>query len=198
MRNLFSTLVILVFILLFTACQPNAPAKQDNSTSPTQMATSTPEPSSTPTKSPPKVTNTPWPKPPNFTPTPPYGNQSWRFEMIPTANRIVDDQYTNSDWDDFINGQARNLAVASPFFWEYAELPDQTRYAEIEDYYIKTAQKHGYKLGNSVQGVTKAGQNTYLLTFVKGSGVDASRVVLEFWAKTPDYPANLMILYSNP
>ncbi len=101
MRNLFSTLVILVFILLFTACQPNAPAKQDNSTSPTQMATSTPEPSSTPTKSPPKVTNTPWPKPPNFTPTPPYGNQSWRFEMIPTANRIVDDQYTNSDWDDF-------------------------------------------------------------------------------------------------
>ena len=198
MRNIFSTLGILIFILIFTACQPNAPVKQDASSSPTQVATTNPEPPSMPTKSPPKQTDTPRLTPPIYTPSSPYGNQSWRFEMIPTGNRIVDDQYTNSDWDDFINGQARNLAVASPFFWEYAELPDQTRYAEIEDYYIKIAQKHGYKLGNSVQGVTKAGQNTYLLTFVKGSGVDASRVVLEFWAKTPDYPANLMILYSNP
>jgi hypothetical protein len=187
-----------MFFLIFTACQPNVPEKQVTSTSPNQVATATSEPSSTPTKSPPKQTDTPWPKPLNYTPTPLYGNQSWRLELIPTGNKIADDQYTNSGWDDLINGHARNLAIASPFFWEFSELPDQTRYAEIEDYYIKAAQKHGYKLGNSVQGVTRDGQNTYLLTFVKGSGTNASRIVLEFWAKTPDYPATLMILYSNP
>jgi hypothetical protein len=111
---------------------------------------------------------------------------------------VGDDQTVGQDWQDSINHQARNLAVPSPFFWEEINLPDQTRFAEVQDYYLKIAQNHGYKLGRSEQGTTRAGQNTYLLTFVKGSGEEASRVILEFWSKTSTYPAFMLILYSNP
>jgi hypothetical protein len=128
----------------------------------------------------------------------PFSNQEWRFSVIEGGNKIGDDASADQDWQDNIAVHARNLAVGDPFYWEEITLPDNTRYADIQDFYLREAKNHGYKLGRSEQGVTVVGGDTYLLTFVRGSGKNASRVILEFWPKSGNQQADLMIIYSNP
>jgi hypothetical protein len=99
---------------------------------------------------------------------------------------------------DNVKNQAINLSVPEPYFWEIIELPRQTRFAEIEEYYVKTAQEHGFIIGRNEQGETVAGENTYLMTFIREDLSNTPRVTLEFWPKTADYEAFMIIFYSSP
>ncbi len=128
-----------------------------------------------------------------------YTYESWRLLWYPSATFLADDVVTSDEWDDFAAGMARNLAIPEPYYWEYLQVPDDTRYADIEEYYIDEATKeHDYKLAQTQQYVTKGGDDTYILTFTKGKGDSASRIVIQFWPKTKDFPAALMVFYVNP
>lgn len=128
-----------------------------------------------------------------------YTYESWRLLWYPSATFLADDVVTSDEWDDFAAGMARNLAIPEPYYWEYLQVPDDTRYADIEEYYIDEAtQEHDYKLAQTQQYVTKGGDDTYILTFTKGKGDSASRIVIQFWPKTKDFPAALMVFYVNP
>jgi hypothetical protein len=128
-----------------------------------------------------------------------YSLESWRLLWYPTATFLADDVVTTDEWDDFAAGMARNLAIPEPYYWEYLQVPDDTRYADIEKYYTDEATKeHDYKLAQTQQYVTKGGDDTYILTFTKGKGDSASRIVIQFWPKTRDFPAAVMVFYVNP
>lgn len=128
-----------------------------------------------------------------------YALESWRLLWFPSATFLADDVVTSEDWDDFAAGMARNLAIPAPYYWEYLQVPDDTRYKDIEEYYIEQAtEEHDYKLAQTQQYVTKGGDDTYILTFTKGKGDSASRIVIQFWPKTKDFAAAVMVFYVNP
>lgn len=128
-----------------------------------------------------------------------YALESWRLLWYPSSTFLADDVVTSDDWDDFVAGMARNLAVPEPYYWEYLQAPDDTRYKDIEEYYIEEATEyHDYKVAQTQQYVTKGGDDTFILTFTKGKGDEASRIVIQFWPKTRDYPAALLVFYVNP
>lgn len=128
-----------------------------------------------------------------------FALESWRILWFPSATFLADDVVTSEDWDDFVAGMARNLAIPEPYYWEYLQLPDDTRYKDIEEYYIeKATEEFDYKLAQTQQYVTKGGDDTYILSFTKGKGDAASRVVIQFWSKTKDFPASMLVFYVNP
>jgi hypothetical protein len=118
--------------------------------------------------------------------------------VIPNGLKVGDDHSADQEWKDYVQSQAINLSVVMPYFWDEIRLPDPTRYVEVREYYIKTAQEHGYQLGRDEQGETVGGENTYLMTFYQGFDLTDPRVVLEFWPKTAEYDAFMLIFYSNP
>ena len=83
-------------------------------------------------------------------------------------------------------------------FGRSSNLPRQTRFAEIETHYVNIARQHGFIIGRNEQGETVAGENTYLMTFIREDFSNTPRVTLEFWPKTADYEAFMIIFYSSP
>jgi hypothetical protein len=203
MKKIVLNFVLLIPLILFSACQtgsginsnPDLQATNDNLVRQLtiQAAISSTLQKVIPSSSPTKVNY-----PTQTSGYLSFASQDWRFDVIEGGEKIGDDASVNREWQDSIAVHARNLAVGNPYYWEEIKLPDNTRYADIEDYYGKIAKDHGYKLGRSEQGMTVAGGETYLLTFVRGSGKNASRVVLEFWPKAGNFNADMIIIYSNP
>jgi hypothetical protein len=173
-----SAIFAIVFIGLITSgCQEASirlPFIQPSPAS-TATATQTPAPSPNPTQ-----TAKPSPTsrlsfaatPTKSEPTP----QVWRFQFYPGGKFKFNDKTHFQDVQGFIKEQANNLSVPEPYFWEMIELPGQTRFAEIEAHYVIIAQQHGFIIGRNEQGETIAGENTYLMTFIREDLSNTPRV----------------------
>jgi hypothetical protein len=129
----------------------------------------------------------------------PYQNQSWRLPLMEDAELWEDDGYFNKDDLEWIKITATNLAIPSPYYWDWVGLP-YIRYADALNYYRGIIEPRGYKLVQSEQGFDAYGySDTYLIEFTKYiSNTKTSKIVIEFWEKTADYDAQVIIFYVNP
>lgn len=203
MKFLITSYLLLLLGLTLSGCQNNNNSIIQTDNFETQalqieQMTDTTEPTLTLTVFKPTITLTP-----RFryaaTPTESLSTpQVWRFEVFPGGKFMYNDKTVIQGVHDDVKSQAINLSVPEPYFWEIIELPRPTRFAEIEEHYVKTAQEHGFIIGRNEQGETVAGENTYLMTFIREDLSNTPRVTLEFWPKTADYEAFMIIFYSSP
>jgi hypothetical protein len=126
-------------------------------------------------------------------------NQVWRLPLMNDATFWQDDKIFIDDDLEWVKITARNLAIPSPYYWEWIGLP-VIRYADALKYYRGIIEPKGYKMVQSEQGFNAYGySNTYIIEFTKYiSSSKTSKIVIEFWEKTSDYDAQVLIFYVNP
>jgi hypothetical protein len=137
-------------------------------------------------------------KTPTVTPTL-LDQQSWRLPQFPGANFVSDDAYIYSDdVSNFVAEIAHNNAVKEPYYWSLYLLPNDTRFADIENFFTPLETGKGMIKGEDEQGITVGGDDTFLLSFLSGYDKNASIVYMEFWPHVTNYQAQLLIFYVNP
>jgi len=124
--------------------------------------------------------------------------QSWRLPQFHGATFVADDAYTRSDIAAWVADIAHNNAVKEPYYWDLYLLPNDTRFADVENYFIPLETGKGMIKGEDEQGVTVAGNDTFLLSFFSSYDKDASVIYMEFWPHVTSYNAQLLIFYVNP
>jgi hypothetical protein len=166
---------------------------------PTQTNTNTPLP---PTDTPrPTSTSTPTRVPPTRTPTVTptlLDQQSWRVPQYPGAQIWADDAYTSSDIADFVAEIAHVNAVKEPYYWDLYGLPNDTRFADIENYFKPLETGKGLMVANDDQWMTVGGHDTFLLSFFSSYDKNATYIYMQFWPHASGYNAQLLIFYVNP
>jgi len=172
---------------LLAALQP-LPTQTDTPLPPTD--TPLPTGTSTPTRVPPTKT-------PTVTPTF-LDQQSWRVPQYPGSVIWADDAYTNSDVADFVAEIAHVNAVKEPYYWDLYGLPNDTRFADIENYFKPLETGKGMMVGNDDQWMTVGGHDTFLLSFFSSYDANATYIYMEFWPHATGYDAQLLIFYVNP
>jgi hypothetical protein len=125
-------------------------------------------------------------------------SQSWRIKDYPGSVLWATDSSTDTDTINWVESLARNNAIPQPYYWSWYQLPQSTRFADIEDYFKPIASEMKYRLGQDEQWNTNTGSDTFLLSFLKGSDQDTSMISMEFWSHTTSYDAQLLIFYVNP
>jgi len=99
-------------------------------------------------------------------------------------------EYTNSkEILEHIDFQARNLAIARPFKWQYYELETHIRYQDIYDYYYSTLSLQNYRISFNQEG----DNGITLLKFINGE----QRVTVQFWPKSSSYPPTVLVIYEG-
>jgi hypothetical protein len=132
------------------------------------------------------------------TATPYIASQSWRIKDYPGAVLEASDSYTNSNYTKSVEMFARNHAISPPYYWNWYQLPQNTRFADIEDYFKPLATEMRFRIGEDEQWATTTGDDIFLLSFLQGYGKKASYIYMEFWPYTTSYDAQLLIFYVNP
>ena len=139
-------------------------------------------------------------EPPLDTPTaePTATLQSWRLDLYPGAERVIDDSAASDSWTDFVKTYADNLAFPAGYYWEDLRPPLDTRFTDLELYYYELLRTRGYKLASNAEKPTANGGYMYILTYFKGLNSTNSRIAIHFWPPHKDSPPEILIIYSNP
>lgn len=94
------------------------------------------------------------------------------------ATFVASKENSNQSFKDSVAIHARNLAVPSGYDWEYYDLPADTHYVDIENYFTKLLTTIGYKKLISDQGTNEV----YLLKFKSSS----DHVIVQFWGDSKE------------
>jgi hypothetical protein len=193
--------LFLLFAIVLSGCAqtaPVAPAVQPTIEKATEViptSTQAPPPTATVEK---KVEPTDIPVEKRTTPTEPAANS--RFVPIyPKNTSHLDSNEADASWDDFINGLARNQAIPTPFEWQIAEFPPETRWAEIRDYFKDKLLNNGWSItSEGGDWITLAGGNQmYVGGFIKKEADHREKISLLFYPVTKDYKCFYVVFYSQ-
>lgn len=116
--------------------------------------------------------------------------REWSVPVYPDSTFLLDDRDGLTDWDDVVASQTRNLAIEAPYYYEFFEMPPETKYADVRSYFNEVVPPLGYKTGADLQGTN----NIYLLTFVNDGGSIKRKIVVQYWG----IENMIMIIYKNP
>jgi hypothetical protein len=193
--------IFLLLSIVLSGCSPAAPAgsaEQPTVANATQVlptSTQAPQPTATVEK---KVEPTETPVENTATPTEPAANS--RFVPIYPSNTFhIDSDEADKSWGDFINSLARNQAIPTPFEWQLAEFPDETRWAEIYDYFKNELLDKGWSItSDGGDWITIAGGNQmYVGGFIKKEADHREKISILFYPKSKDYKSFYVIFYSQ-
>ncbi len=222
MRNFYPVL-ILVLILLVTACVPQKPDESTIQTAiaetdeamaalatptsvPTDVPTKTPteKPTLKPTKEPtktPKATKTTKP-----TSTPEEEAVEKLEDFIndrfvlphPDNTGYIDSDLADETWTETMDSLARNQAIPKPYEWQLVEMPDSTRWADIYDYYKKALVSEGWSItSDGGSWITLAHGNTmYVGGFIKDYEGKKEKISILFYPVTKNYKCHYFVFYS--
>ncbi|MBI9050423.1 MAG: hypothetical protein JEZ00_13460 [Anaerolineaceae bacterium] len=116
--------------------------------------------------------------------------REWSVPTYPDSTFLLDDRDGMADWDEIVASQARNLAIESPYYYEFYEMPPTTKYADVRAYFNDEIPPLGYKTGADMQGTNQI----YLLTFVNDGGSIKRKIVVQYWG----VENMIMIIYKTP
>jgi hypothetical protein len=111
----------------------------------------------------------------------------------------IDSDEADSSWDEFINGLARNQAISKPFEWQLAELPDDTHWDEVFNYFKGELLDKGWSItsdGGDWKTLAK-GHQTYVGGFIKTQGDHREKISILFYPVTKDYVSHYFVFYSQ-
>jgi len=147
--------------------------------------TDTPEPLPT------VVLATDTPQLPTATATPEM--EAWRIPAMPDAQFVANEKKSDPAYDSVMSGQATNLAVAQPYYWDIYTVAPLTRYKTIQAYFVPTITQMGFALSVDMQG----NGEVYLMKFTKKDS--KSQIYVQYNATTAQQktPA-ILIFYSKP
>jgi len=191
---------IIPLVILLSACAPAQTLPTIVSTdTPTLTATAT----TTVTKEPPDIeatvqsaiiqtqsAYTPTPEP-TATPLPTIENTSLRIKAMPrTESKVyMTESEADAEWVKAAEFQARNLAIAYPYHWDFYLLDKQTEWEAVYEYYRTKTEKRGYApKRNSYNAYIGMG----LASYKKGDAY----IYVQFWKDYDGRPA-VMVFYKN-
>ncbi|HEX2981719.1 MAG TPA: hypothetical protein VHO48_15770 [Anaerolineaceae bacterium] len=107
------------------------------------------------------------------------------------TSRVFSSYDEDSDFNRLIAEHAVNLSIIGPYRWQLYVVPDETRYADVRDYYRDALSEKGFHMTYDFQDE----RDIYLFKMAK----DEKRVAVQFWAKQPETaPAVMVIYFSGP
>jgi uncharacterized membrane protein YhaH (DUF805 family) len=117
----------------------------------------------------------------------------WRVPPYDSKALIVWDLDANEEWQKLVAIHAKNLAVSSPYFWEYYQFDSGTRLEDIRNHYDPILRNRGFSIGINDQDW----QKITLLTYIKGPSSDRMKILLHFWEEDGESPPSLLVIYKN-
>ena len=125
--------------------------------------------------------------------TPTSEAEAWRLPPMPGAEFVANEKKSDPSYDSVMSNQARNLAVAPPYYWDIYLMAAGTRYKAIQAYFVPLITQNGFALSLDVQG---AGE-VYLMKFTKKQSKTQIYVQYNGTTAQQKTPA-ILIFYSNP
>ena len=173
-----------------TAVPPtDAPLPTDTET--VEVPTPAPLPTDTAEPLPTVVLATDTPQLPTDTATPEM--EAWRIPPMPDAQFVANEKKSDPAYDAMMSGQATNLAVAQPYYWDLYSIAPLTRYKTIQAYFVPAITQMGFALSVDVQGANEV----YLMKFTKKSSKSQIYVQYDGTTAQQKTPA-ILIFYSKP
>ncbi len=150
-----------------------------------------PLPTDTPEPLPTVVLATDTPELPTDTATP--ETEAWRLPPMPGAEFVANEKKSDPAYDSMMSGQATNLAVASPYYWDLYSIAPLTRYKAIQAYFVPEITQMGFALTVDMQGANEV----YLMKFTKKESKAQIYVQYNGTTAKQKTPA-ILIFYSKP
>jgi hypothetical protein len=119
--------------------------------------------------------------------------EAWRIPAMPGTEFLANEKQSDPSTDSIMSNQARNLAVATPYYWDVYSIAPGTRYKAIQAYFVPAITQTGFALSVDVQGANEV----YLMKFTKKQS--KAQIYVQYNGTTPQQktPA-ILIFYSNP
>ncbi|MDR3574078.1 MAG: hypothetical protein P4L50_09460 [Anaerolineaceae bacterium] len=116
----------------------------------------------------------------------------WRFPPMAKAEAYTTDHDRDVPTDEFVASVAKFLSVPQPYQWDLYGMPSETIFSTVRDYYASLALSGGFRVGED----RADDQGAYILTLYKNSPT-VQRVYVQFWEKTDQSPALIMVIYQG-
>jgi len=117
----------------------------------------------------------------------------WRIPPYDNIAPIVWDKDCNKEWEDLVSKHARNLAIAAPYFWEYYAFSSGTRLIDVKNHYDPILREKGFSTAINDQDW----QNITLLSYIKGSANNRTKIILQFWQESAGNSPALLVIYKD-
>ena len=119
--------------------------------------------------------------------------EAWRIPPMPDAQFVANEKKSDPAYDSMMSGQATNLAVAQPYYWDIYTIAPLTRYKAIQAYFLPTITQMGFALSLDVQGANEV----YLMKFTKKDS--KTQIYVQYNGTTTKQPTPaILIFYSRP
>jgi hypothetical protein len=121
--------------------------------------------------------------------------ESWRVAPMDGATLLAYDQTPDLDpeWMSLIDRQARNLAMPKPYYFEIYDLPADSTYLQVRDYYNEQLTQNAMKKAFDDMGDNGVAVATWIGTAVKNR-----KYLVQYIPADSKYVPWMFILYSNP
>jgi len=119
--------------------------------------------------------------------------EAWRLAPMPGAEFVANEKKSDPAFDSMMSGQATNLAVAQPYYWDIYSIAPGTRYKAIQDYFVPLITQNGLALSVDVQGANEV----YLMKFIKKQSKTQIYIQYDGTTAKQKTPA-ILIFYSKP